>query len=118
MQRKLPDAVFNDMAALDAPGLMSPTTVPSSRTMWCNTAVLFVQTIWSPTFAETTSGENAVLPLLPTIEIVVAFAVGVVGVLGAALPPPPLHADIAVTHTALAIVRTHLTYMYSCLLLL
>src|SRR6516162_7528134 len=108
------------MAALDAPGLMSPTTVPSSRTMWCKTAVLFVQTIWSPTFAETTSGENAVLPLLPTIEIVVAFAVGVVvlGALGAALPLPPLHADIEMTHTALAIVRTHLTYMYSCLLLL
>jgi hypothetical protein len=66
------------------------------------------------------------LPLLPTIAIVVAFAVVVVvlGPLGAAdvfvLPLPPLHADIAVTtQTALTIVRTRtLTCICSRLLLL
>jgi hypothetical protein len=44
VQWKFPVAVFNEMAALDAPGLMSPTTVPSSSTMWCSTVVLFVHT--------------------------------------------------------------------------
>jgi hypothetical protein len=72
----------------------------------------------------TTSGEKAVFPLLPTIETVVAFAVAVVvlGALGAAdvfALPPPLQAAIAVTQTALAIVRTqNRTHMYSRLPLL
>lgn len=73
--------------------------------------MLFFHAIMSPTEAITTSGENAVFPLLPTMLIVVAAAtadvLGVVGVVDALEPLLPLQPISTNAQIAEMIEPTH-----------
>jgi hypothetical protein len=103
VQWKLP--VATALAVLEAPGARFPkSTELSSITMRWATVSLFRNITCSPLAFGTGFGWYEALPLVPTIEMVIALGVLDPGPVGVSVEPPPLHRD-AETAAASTVVR-------------